>query len=201
MRIAFPLWALGLRPTTFPAEEPAWTGWYTRVVREQGMPTAMLDAAGLRQGRETLRGVLLDQCNYHRSTALQMQKLEKRLEILGAALFIVTLAALIAFLVAVLSNVDIPMRISFSVTGIAAGLPAFGTATFGIRVIGDFEGIARRSHRTHLVLQQIINAIDAENPPSLTTLCARARAGYDVMLGDVSSWRLAAESRTLAIPS
>jgi len=202
LRIAFPLWALGLRPTTFPAEEPAWTGWYTRaIVREQGMRATILDAAGLQQTRTTLSGVLLDQCNYHRTTAVRMQKMEKRLESLGGVLFFVTLVALIAFLAAVLCGVDVPPRISFSVTGIAAGLPALGTAIFGIRVIGDFDGIARRSDRTHLVLQQIIDAMAAENPPNLTTLRARARAASDVMLGDVSSWRLAAESRTLAIPS
>lgn len=202
LRIAFPLWALGLRPATFPAEEPAWTGWYTRaIVREQGMRPAILDAAGLQQSRDTLRGVLSDQCGYHQTTAVRMAKMEKRLEQVGAVLFILTLMTLFAFLVAVLSHVPMRPWISFSVTGIAAGLPALGTALFGIRVIGDFDGIARRSERTFEVLQQIIDATDAEKPPSLTALRTRARAASDIMLGDVASWRLAAESRTLAIYS
>jgi hypothetical protein len=202
LRIAFPLWALGLRPATFPAEEPAWTGWYTRaIVREQGMRRATLDAAGLQQACATLRGVLSDQCNYHRTTAVRMAKMEKRLERAGFSLFVLTLLALIAFLIAVFAHVHVSTWTSFSVTAVAAGLPALGTAMFGIRVIGDFDGIARRSERTHQVLQRIIDAIDAEDPPSLTTLRARARAASDVMLGDVSSWRLAAESRTLAIYS
>jgi hypothetical protein len=201
LRMAFPLWALGLRPTTFPAEEPAWTGWYTRaIVREQGMRPAILDAAGLQQGRATLRSLLADQCSYHRSTEKRMEKMERRLELIGAVLFILTLLALFVFVLTVLVDVPLRARISFAVTGIAAGFPALGTATFGIRVIGDFDGIARRSKRTYEVLQRIIDAIDAEDPPSLTALRARARAASDIMLGDVSSWRLAAESRTLAIP-
>jgi hypothetical protein len=201
LRMAFPLWALGLRPTAFPVEEPAWTGWYTRaIVRQQGMRPATLDAAGLQQGRATLRDLLADQCGYHRSTEKRMEKMEKRLERIGSVLFILTLLALTVFFFGVLLDFPLRARISFAVTGIAAGFPALGTATFGIRVIGDFDGIARRSKRTYEVLQRIIDAIDAEDPPSLTALRARARAASDIMLGDVSSWRLAAESRTLAIP-
>jgi hypothetical protein len=201
LRIAFPLWSLGLRPTTFPAEEPAWTGWYTRcIVREQGMRPAILDGDGLRQSRDTLKGVLSDQCEYHLRTAQRMKKMENRLEGVGLLLFAVTLVVLIAFFLTVVCHVSLPMRVSFAVTGIAAGLPALATATFGIRVIGDFDGIARRSERTHQVLQGIIDAIEAEDPPSLASLRARARAGSDIMLGDVSSWRLAAESRTLPMP-
>jgi hypothetical protein len=201
LRMAFPLWALGLRPTSFPVEEPAWTGWYARaIVREQGMRPAILDAAGLQQSRATLRSLLADQCSYNRSTEKRMEKMERRLELIGAALFSLTLLALIVFCLIVLVDHPPGARISFAVTGIAAGFPALGTATFGIRVIGDFDGIARRSRRTYEVLQRIIDAVDAEDPPSLTALRARARAASDIMLGDVSSWRLAAESRTLAIP-
>ena len=201
LRMAFPLHALGLRPTSFPVEEPAWTGWYTRaIVREQGMRPAILDAAGLQQGRTTLRDLLADQCGYHRSTEKRMEKMDKRLEHIGAVLFILTLLALTVFFCTVLLDVPLRARISFAVTGIAAGFPALGTATFGIRIIGDFEGIARRSKRTYEVLQRIIDAIDAEDPPNLAALRARARAAFDIMLGDVSSWRLGAESRTLAIP-
>jgi hypothetical protein len=80
-----------------------------------------------------------------------------------------------------------------------AGLPALATATYGIRVIGDFEGIARRSQRTHAVLSRLIASIERD-PLDLELLRARARAAADAMLGDVSSWRLAAESRPLAIP-
>ncbi|MGH6674166.1 MAG: hypothetical protein ACRECV_19640 [Xanthobacteraceae bacterium] len=201
LRIAFPLWTLGLRPTAFPTEEPAWTGWYARaIVRQQGMRDAVLDAAGLEQGRATLKAALSDQCQYHLTTAGRMARMERRLEFLGMILFGFTLLALIAFLVAVFSGATVPARLTYLVTAIAAGLPALGTAMFGIRVIGDFEGISRRSERTHQVLWRIVDATEADDPPNLSTLRARAKAASDVMLGDVAGWRLAAESRTLAIP-
>ena len=39
--VALPLWTLGLRPASFPGEEPTWTGWYIRaLVRMQGLRAA-----------------------------------------------------------------------------------------------------------------------------------------------------------------
>ena len=80
-----------------------------------------------------------------------------------------------------------------------AGLPALATATYGIRVIGDFEGIAKRSQRTHAALSKSIASLERDHF-DLDLLRARARAAADVMLGDVAKWRLAAESRPLAVP-
>src|SRR5215831_2783291 len=38
LRIAPVLWTLGIRPTSFSGQEPAWTGWYARAIaREQGL--------------------------------------------------------------------------------------------------------------------------------------------------------------------
>jgi hypothetical protein len=82
---------------------------------------------------------------------------------------------------------------------LSAILPTFATATYGIRVIGDFEGIAKRSERTFESLDAHIAAL-RHDPPDLDILRRRARAAGDAMLGDLASWRLAAESRGLAIP-
>jgi hypothetical protein len=197
LRVAFPQWMLGLRPTTFPAEEPAWTGWYARaIVREQGMRPAILDAAGLQQSRATLRGVLSDQYLYLRITARRMSSMVKRLKFIEGLLFTSTMLGLIVFFYAWLEGVTLTP----GWTVFLGALPALATATFGIRVIGDFDGIARGSKRIYQVLEVIIDAIDTEDPPSLAALRARARAASDLMFGDVSSWRLVAESRTLAIP-
>ena len=78
-------------------------------------------------------------------------------------------------------------------------VPALATATYGIRVIGDFAGISRRSERTRHGLAMLVARIDASEP-NLHHLWARGRAAADVMLGDVAGWRLSAESRGLAIP-
>jgi hypothetical protein len=88
---------------------------------------------------------------------------------------------------------------AFALTALGAGLPALATASYGIRVIGDFEGIAHRSERTREALTQLIGAIK-HDPLTLDRLRSRARGAAEAMLGDVSTWRIAAESRSLNIP-
>ncbi|MEN3161828.1 hypothetical protein WI697_07300 [Tistrella mobilis] len=77
------------------------------------------------------------------------------------------------------------------------------TAAYGIRVIGDFEGSARRSKRMAADIAALIAAMEADDAAGTDGLAAaqeRARQAADIMLGDVASWRVAAEGRTLAIP-
>jgi hypothetical protein len=200
LRVALPLWVLGLRPATFAGEEPTWTGWYARaIVRAQGMRAGALEVSALEACRATLIAVLLAQCDYHKSSADRMGSMERRLEWVGVILFVLTLVTAGLFLAAILAGVLVTPWVAYLVTALAAGLPALATATYGIRVIGDFEGVARRSERTHLALERVIKAL-GDDTLDFALLCARARAAADIMLGDVSSWRLAAESRTLAIP-
>jgi hypothetical protein len=200
LRAALPLWVLGVRPVTFAGEEPAWTGWYARaIIRAQGMRAGTLDVSALNASRATLDAVLRHQCDYHRSSAGRMSNMERRLEWVGVILFVFTLITAGLFVAAIYAGVTLTPRVAYLVTAVAAGLPALATATYGIRVIGDFEGSARRSERTHLALENVIEAIRRDRL-DLALLRARARSAADIMLGDVSSWRLAAESRTLAIP-
>jgi hypothetical protein len=200
LRVALPLWNLGVRPATFAGEEPTWTGWYARaIVRAQGMRAGVLDVRALEASRATLSAVLLAQCDYHKSSADRMGSMERRLEWVGVILFVLTLVTAGLFLAALLAGVLVTPWVAYLVTALAAGLPALATATYGIRVIGDFEGVARRSERTHLALERVLKAL-ADDTLDFALLCARARSAADIMLGDVSSWRLAAESRTLAIP-
>jgi hypothetical protein len=203
LRAALPLWALGLRPAFFPGEEPSWTGWYTRaVVRMQGMRSGTLGPAGLADARMLLLNLLTSQCNYNSKNGEQMDKLERRLERIGFTLFVATAAIAIDHFNG--------SQIMHCLVGpwppaheleiwLSAALPSLATATYGIRVIGDFEGAKRRSEHTHLALDQLTQALNKDHI-DLATLRARARSAADAMLGDVASWRLAAESRGLAIP-
>jgi hypothetical protein len=204
LRIARALWTLGTRPKSFSGEEPAWTGWYVRaIVREQNLRTGLLDEYALSLSRSVLLALLHDQCTYHCTTATRMEKLETRLELIGSFLFGATALTAVIFL-SVVGIIGIHEAVKyeskvFLVTALAAGLPALATASYGIRLIGDFEGIARRSERTHKALKQLIEVIN-HDPLTLDHLRARARGAAEAMLGDVSSWRIAAESRGLNIP-
>ena len=80
--------------------------------------------------------------------------------------------------------------------GVTAGLPVFGTASFAIRAIGDFEGSATRSARMAAALEGLAEGLAAD-PPDLIVLRARAASLADAMLGDVAHWRFATETRHL----
>jgi hypothetical protein len=203
LRVALPLWTLGLRPASFPGEEPTWTGWYARaLVRTQDMRAGNLNADDLTAERSVLLRLLTGQCNYNRANAGRMHWMELGLEYVGFCLLGATIV--VAFdhlsgepLVQFLLGRILPAR--EATIWLSAALPALATASYGIRIIGDFDGISQRAERTHRHLDQLIAAIQ-QDPPDFSLMRARARSAADAMLGDVASWRLSAESRGLAVP-
>ena len=209
LRVAMLLWIVGLRPAAAAGAEPTWTGWYARaVVRAQGLRHGRLDDGGLGAARAAVSGLINDQCGYHAATAQRMHRLEHRLERAGLACFVLTVVVALSYLAVKLPDLtgageghgeSLADSFGIIVAALTAGLPALATATYGIRVIGDFAGISRRSQRTHQGLAAVVGRIEAE-APSLHPLRARVRSAADAMLGDVAGWRLSAESRGLAIP-
>lgn len=224
LRVAIPLWALGMRPVTFyTGDEPTWTGWYARAfVRMQCMRRGSLDTPGLLEARAVMakfiegeapkkeKGLLEHQHDYNELTACRMHKLEKNLERFGRILFNTTATVAALYLLyrivkLAMENEGFPMPAEASdvvdhvVTALSAGLPALATASYGIRVIGDFEGTEHRTIHTRATLAKLMAAIKKDEL-ELHLLRARAQAAADAMLGDVEHWRLAAESRGLSIP-
>ncbi len=200
-RAALPLWAVGLRPAVFVSAEPTWTGWYGRaILRGVGLRPGKLNEAGLDRARQSLLALLNDQRDYNKATHTRMHDLNRRLERLGFTLLGATAGLAVLFILAVLAGVAVPLRYAFVLTALAAGLPAIATASYGIRVIGDFEGIAGRAKRTEELLQLILEKVERDKLPTLSNLRACTRATADALLGNVSSWRLAAESRKLNMP-
>ena len=201
LRAALPLWALGVRPTTFFGQEPTWTGWYARaIVRGQGLRHVAPAQDWVAEAQSTLEGVLEDQCAYHGRSAEAMGKLERRLEDFGFVLFLASFVSSLAALIGVvLLGWMTHEPVLVASTALSTGLPAVASAIFAIRVIGDYGGIARRSERTRAALTQLLSAMkeDMYDQRALR-LCALAAA--EAMLGDVASWRLATESRSLDIP-
>lgn len=203
LRVALPLWTLGLRPAFASGEEPTWTGWYARaLVRTQGMRSADLNTDGLAAERAVLVNLLSSQCSYNHNNADRMHWMERGLEYVGLCLLVVTIVVAFdhhrdePFVAFLLGRVLQPHQATI---WLSTALPALATACYGIRVIGDFEGTVHRAKRTHRQLDQLITAIQ-QDPLDFSLLRARARSAADAMLGDVASWRLSAESRGLAVP-
>ena len=138
-----------------------------------------------------------------------MHRLEKNLEIAGFFCLALTIVTALFYLYLHMRGLaqaiphDAPVGagtdIGLIVGALTAGLPALATATYGIRVIGDFAGISRRSQRTHDGVAKIVERL-RKKKPDLRRTRAEVRAAADIMLGDVAGWRLSAESRGLAIP-
>lgn len=201
LRVALVFWPLGMRSSTlFSTQEPTWMGWYSRaVIRWQGIRSAELNAEALADIHQGLDRALTEQCRFHEKNRLVMHRLDRRLEHFGLVLFILTLAALLLHFASAYFHLLESDSNKHLMVALTAGLPALGSAVYGIRMIGDFDGIAKRSERTHTALTKLI-ALSANEPVELRTLCARGSDAADIMLGDVETWRLSVESRPLTMP-
>ena len=158
--------------------------------------------------REILLELLKEQASYNRANVSRMHNAEQRLELVGFILFLAT--AVVALdhvggsqalhcILHLLGFADRKSLVPDVAIWLSAALPSLATATYGIRIIGDFESTVHRNEHTYRSLVELIAAIE-QDPPDFGLLRARARTAADVLLGDVQSWRLAAESRGLAIP-
>ena len=83
-------------------------------------------------------------------------------------------------------------------TFLSAGLPAIGTAVFGIRVQGDYVGSAVRSEQTARVLEHIAEHLHGEEP-SLTRAAELSEQAARAMLTDLDEWRLLNQQHDLSI--
>jgi hypothetical protein len=197
LRAAVPSWLLGQVRNDAPGEEPAWTGWYARAhLRALGLWSGDIDPARLAAVRDILAAFVEDQRAYHERTADLMRAIDGRVGRFGRVAFFATLA-LVAFDIGLdIAGIALPGGWNAVLIGVTAGLPVFGTASFGIRAIGDFEGAAMRSARMAQSLTTLGEAL-ATDPADIVVLRARAAALADSMLGDVAHWRFATETRHL----
>jgi hypothetical protein len=195
---------LALRAIEDSAAIPSWVAWYGRATaREMGLPTATMDAAYVASVRKTALGLIEEQLAYHRLNADRMRRLEHRLHHVGEWLFGTTIAACatwLTFRVLASPYVEVlGIGLTEIVTVTTALLPAVGAAIYGIRMQGDFAGIAENSEVTARRLTRLQRAVQTD-PPDFQRLAARVRRLADIMLADVERWRLTYQTRPLTLP-
>ncbi len=202
LRVAVPMLAVGTRSFGPFGDPPTWTSWYVRAkLREAGIRSATLDDAGLSAAQKLLLAFVTGQRDYHRATARRFQRVHNRLEVAGKYLFISALVVASAhFLVEFRHLYSMGPELKRWVVVASASLPALAAASYGIRVIGEFDGAARRSARMKAQLEGLQSILE-EEPDSYDSLRDIAHQTAEIMLGDVASWRLVVESRDLAMPS
>jgi hypothetical protein len=177
-----------------------WIEWYAaRAWQAVGCPAGRIDASRLGALSTTIADKEVQpQVDYHRRAALQLGRLNHRLEVLGYSVFTLALVSS-AFLITGFAVAPDWVHRNYNwFTVISATLPAIGTAVVGIRVQGDHSASAIRSQQTSVVLEHVAQRLRGESSglvraADLTEQAARA------MLADLDEWRLLNQQHELSI--
>jgi len=176
-----------------------WVEWYAAAVwRAVGCPSGRIEQSKVPSIAATIsRHELRPQTAYHRSTAHQAERLDRKLEAFGYALFTGALIGCVVLIAGFWVAPDWVKHNSDWFTMLSAGLPAIGTAVFGIRVQGDYVGSAVRSEQTARVLEQIAERLEEET--NLSRAADLAEQGARAMLADLDEWRLLNQQHDLSV--
>ena len=206
LAVAAQLGELELRTGT--GLRPGWVDWYARATaRALGLPSARVDPAYLANVRNALTGLIDDQIAYLHNDARRMHRLEHRLHKLGTLLFALTALVCICLLalkmadeIGGLAMPDAMVDPFLTAATIAsAAFPAMGAAIYGIRMQGDFAGIAERSEALARDLTTLRHAIDGD-ALSFDTLKRRVSRATDLMTRDLARWLQTYHARPLTLP-
>jgi hypothetical protein len=175
--------------------------WSVRYVRAFAREARLLavDLSDATAAFRPLREDISGQAAWNEATALRMHRAGHRIGHFGEALFLTVLAAAIGWLTLRVIDPGAAGRLTNLLTAITAGFPAVATASYGIRLILDFEGVGTRAGRMAGALRALLAEWEGTSA-SAASLQDFARRAADIMLGDVAAWRLLAEGRRLAIP-
>ncbi len=186
-----------------PGTIPGWVGWLSRATaREVGLPSVAVDTAYLAKIQSVTLAMIDEQIAYHSANSSQMRHLDHTLHKLGEYLFGGTVVACVFWIVLKPTGLlafHASVNITALVTAITAALPAMGAALYGIRMQGDFVGIADRSEVTVKRFKRLQRALEAD-ALEFDRLAARLRRFCEITLADVAHWRTTYQARPLSLP-
>jgi hypothetical protein len=177
-----------------------WVDWYSAGVwRAIGFPSGEIrrEQAGA-FAQAVASHELWPQIDYHHRSSKQVEALDRRLETLGLVVFIATLLSCVALIVAIAVDHEWALENAKWFTMAAAGLPAIGTAIFGIRVQGDYGNTAVRSEQTAIVLRQVAERLETE-APGLTRTADLVEQAARLMTADLDDWALLNRQHDLSV--
>lgn len=177
----------------------SWVDWYAAGIwRSIGIPSGELSGDVAALTAAIVVGELGPQVDYHRRAAAVVHRLDHHLHRAGTVLFAVSCLSCIAFIIAFFVNHAWTVANAPAFVALSAGLPAVGTAFFGIRVQGDFAGTAARSEVTADHLLAIATALETA-PPTLARTADGGEAAARAMIADLGEWRLSHQQRQLEL--
>jgi hypothetical protein len=176
-----------------------WIEWYAGGIwRGMGCPSGKIDRnCAARLARAIADHEVEPQVSYHERHAEQIEKLDHRLEQVSMILFVATLVASIATIIAYGFNLPFVNIYGNWFTLVSAGFPALGTAIFGIRFQADFGGDAVRSMATSNTLRQIDEELRKD--VTLSRAADLAEQAGRIMLADLDEWQLVNQQRDLSV--
>jgi hypothetical protein len=173
-------------------------GWYASAIA-RSCPAQSVDLSDTEAAGAALLEEVRGQASWNASTSHRMHLASHRIEKFGEVLFAIVLLSSIGWLALYFFDEHLAHELKYPLTAITAGLPAIATASYGIRVILDFEGVASRAKNISVGLNALLAHWEA-GPKDAAALQGFARRAADIMLSDVAAWRLLAEGRRLTIP-
>ena len=199
----------------------AWIDWIVPdVERSLGLPNAEVTPAYLAEVRGFLLAEIDGQIGYHRSNTERMETMERRLGKFGELMFWLILVGGLLNLALNLNPLDLHFPWSphqpdagandpnvayllgplFQFLGVV--LPGLGAALFGIRALGEFSRLAKRSSGTAEALRRHRDAI-ASVPEAQLSREALAKAATDaanLMMSETADWRTLVVMRPIDMP-
>lgn len=169
-----------------------------------GCPNGAIDRAKAAKLSEAIAcHEIAPQIAYHEASARQIDTLDRRLEWIATGLFVLTLVVSVLVIVALQLDPAWVNEQSNWLTLLSAGLPAVGTAVFGIRFQGDFGGSAERSRSTAQTLRaieaQLAEARSEGGGGDLARSADLFEQSARAMLADLDEWRLINQQQQLAV--
>lgn len=187
--------------------DESWGDWLHRaVVREVGIPSAVLNTAHLREARKLLlEDVLPEQVDYHGRNAYTLFAVSKRLHRWTTYFFFLAIAIAAIHVIETLSHVGVgPAALTFEVVVAALGvlgitIPAAAAAAHGFLSQGEFEESADRSRRTRRALERLRER-GARLPLTSDALGELAAETAQAMQGELGAWFAAYKGKGVHLP-
>ncbi len=187
-----------------------WGAWLAhRIEREIGLPDVAITPAYLAAVKAFVsQGILEEQIRYHKDTAAKFAKVDHTLHIAGLGLFISTgalclvhIGLSLSFHPGMSSNIDGLEQLILIVSGF---LPALGAATWGVRNVGEFVRLEKRSKAMQAALEHAQAALEklfGGGLPSRAALGAELEALAVQMMAEAADWRTLVITRRIELPS
>ena len=178
-----------------------WTRWYAAAIwREMASPVGGIDQ------RETAALVqrfseqqVVPQAQYHRVNAARMSLLDHRLHEVGNFLIGAVIAVCFLYLLGYKVLHDATKSLTNPFIFLTAGLPAVGSAVFGLRGHGEHLLAASRSASSATALDAAAARLALVTDPE--GLARELDHAASIMLADLNEWTISYRERSLEIPA